>query len=1232
MTQFLNKLFNIRSEEWPRLLLLYAMLLAVTLGAVWGETIVAAAFLEQVGVRGLPWFFMVRALLSIPAVAIYTAFADRMASRKLLIAILLIGGAGILVGLGLLNLGIATIAYPLLYLLIYVPLTDILSAHWYTYIDSFYDTRAAKRVVPVLGTAGSIGGIIAGLSMESLNKVFSPNGIILVWLSMLGIMALGAWLMPHLIKSRNGAAQSSAPIVKAKGTEKAHVSYVSELREGYHYVTQSRFLRGIAIATLVVVILLNFVGYRTSEIIVDKLQTTEAMANFYGLVTGIANLIMLPFQLFLLSRIIGWIGIGNAFMLFPIGNLAICAGLVFLPGLPTAALGYFGSTALYGNVGYQINSLLYNAVPLRIKGRARAFIDGLVAPVGAFLGSILLLPPFVAVGWFLPAFILALAFSYITNTLIVRRQYGQALVKMLEQEDYSFLLTQNVSELTVADPATLNKLREKLESSSSHELTVFMAQLISRIGGRDAIPILSHTAHTAPESHTRAAILDVIAAADLRGDAVRQLYLDLMADPAGQVRQSAIVGLQQLVAPNDPEFLTYMANMVYDPDIKVRGQALIVLVQVDKLYTLKPAVDALEAILTGDNSQHRAYGVRILGQIKSEHTLNRLMTYLDDPADEVRLEAALAVEAAVQKAMLNDAQKAEIEAKISRRLNDPVERTRRAALVVLGHTGSRKTYPSIVNALTDASPQVRETAAATLVALGKAIIPVVHPKLDAPDAQLRKMAAVVLSRINPKEFGPLIVGANITGNLLAIYGNFGLAEALEACATYPAFGVLQSALREQGQRLTAEIFYLLSAIQDPNSVDIISDSLRSDNPRTRANAVEALESLTSPKTAELIAPLFEPETPTSKLLELSKETWDMEPPDTVETIHKLAALPEDPWVRTMTAFALGQLGAALAPPVTMTPPTPESPSAAPEAEPRRAMPKDLFAALDAPKAEAPQPTPPPADAAPADGAPADGTPAPRARRRPPADLFGALDGPRTETPAANITAIKAKPEATQPAASAVPTCTLPLTLAQVEALLETALKDPVEEVRLAAQTAKRLIAGVQTDFMKEDLMLSAIEKIIFLKEVPFFQGMTIDQLKILANVCEEETYEEDTHIYNNDDPGGALYVVVNGRVGIEQEKRAGSFARLATVEAHSYFGEANFFDSSPHTTSAVAIQDTLTLRLRREPLIALARQNPEMSLALINVLSERLRESNDRIADLTRARPRQLNKLFDQYD
>jgi CRP-like cAMP-binding protein len=163
-------------------------------------------------------------------------------------------------------------------------------------------------------------------------------------------------------------------------------------------------------------------------------------------------------------------------------------------------------------------------------------------------------------------------------------------------------------------------------------------------------------------------------------------------------------------------------------------------------------------------------------------------------------------------------------------------------------------------------------------------------------------------------------------------------------------------------------------------------------------------------------------------------------------------------------------------------------------------------------------------------------------------------------------------------------------------------------------------------------MLSIIDRIIFLKEVPFFQSMTIPQLKVIAAYCEEKLYEKDAHIFQKGDPGGVLYIVVNGRVGIEQEKRHGSFARLADINAYASFGEADFFDNSQRTTSAVAVRDTLILELRREPMIELAKQNPNLTLELINVLSQRLRDSADRVADLTRSQPRALNKLYDQFD
>ncbi len=163
-------------------------------------------------------------------------------------------------------------------------------------------------------------------------------------------------------------------------------------------------------------------------------------------------------------------------------------------------------------------------------------------------------------------------------------------------------------------------------------------------------------------------------------------------------------------------------------------------------------------------------------------------------------------------------------------------------------------------------------------------------------------------------------------------------------------------------------------------------------------------------------------------------------------------------------------------------------------------------------------------------------------------------------------------------------------------------------------------------------MLSTAEKFAFLKKVPFFQGMTAGQLETLAAVCEEETFAEDTAIFAQGDPGGALYVVVNGRVGIDREKRKGSFVHLATIGPNAYFGEMSLFDDSPRSTSAVALQDTLALRLRREPLVELVRRDPDLSLELIKVLSQHLRAANDRIAEMTHSRPREINKLYDALE
>ncbi len=191
------------------------------------------------------------------------------------------------------------------------------------------------------------------------------------------------------------------------------------------------------------------------------------------------------------------------------------------------------------------------------------------------------------------------------------------------------------------------------------------------------------------------------------------------------------------------------------------------------------------------------------------------------------------------------------------------------------------------------------------------------------------------------------------------------------------------------------------------------------------------------------------------------------------------------------------------------------------------------------------------------------------------------------------------------------------------------------DASVAAEAGRSgLVPGVATMHRAEAPQaetLTLVQKLILLQQAPLFQDMTVDQMRILASVCEQARFSEGTCLYQQGDPGGVVFLVVSGGVGVEQEKRKSTRARLATLAAGATVGDAEFFDESRRGTSAVALHDTWVLCLRREPVMALARQHPELSLALVGALSARLRQANDHIAELARTRPRELHKLFDQF-
>ena len=1137
MSGVLSKILNVHHGEWPRLSLLYVMSLIGLTGLTWGDAIVQAGFLQRVGVQYLPWVIISSAACSVAALFIYTLFADRVSNTRLLVGLLAVSGAGMMLGLAALVLGFILPGYLLLFLVLQVPLLDIYNIHWPTYVNGFYDIRSAKRIVPVLGTADRVAGIIGGLSMPLMNRLFSPTAIVVGSVVTLAVMGALAAAMPRLLREPGaGRTIRAAPGRAADSTPSAGVErrvksfargYGSRLREGYSQVASSRFLRWMALSTFCVTILLPFVNYATSAILQSQLKTTVAISNYTGVLSGIANLVLLPVQLLLLSRFIARLGVGSAGLIFPFTSLATVGSLIVAPGLKSATVGYLNLTAFRTAFRVPVDDLLYNVVPQRVKARTRAFVGGLVVPFGAILGGLLLLTPLMQASWFLPAASLLVVAALILAAVMVRRHYGHALVALLEQEDFSSLALHTPSDLVTpaltADPATLARLARKLEESSSPERTLFIAQLATAVGGETALPLVRKAISAATDGRLRASLVDVLLVADLRKGGARDLCVELLSDPDPYVRLSAVGGLERIAGRHDQRYQEAAAGLLADPDIEIRLRVLPALLASDDLSRRSAGHAELRTLLRSADPHTRARAVRVIGRARAFGLLLELVRSLTDPDDEVRLAAALATEEISGDETVASGRDMLLAVALLL-LHDPVERARIAAVTVLDRLGARggasasAARASSVAGLADPSLDVRRRAVEALVRGGRRSIAPAREQLDAGDPAQRKMAAVALARIEPRKYGSLVLGTTLDTDLRTIYSNLACLRVLTGCGG-PAVDVLASALRERNEALLEEIFYLLAAVREPAAVDTTLRSLRSPIAEVRANAVEALESLSAPQTAALIAPLLEPERPSGPTASLDDRDWGMSFPAPAAAFSWLLGDAQDSWQRILSAAALREL------------------SRSQEAESDHEF----------------------------------------------------VD------------------------------------------LLELARSDPDAAVRAEADVGTEAHPEPGRGHGPEVSELTLVQKLIVLRKLPFFSAMPIEQLRILARVSEVESFPADVRLFKEGDAGGILYAVVIGRVGLEQEKRKGSFSRLATVEAGGYVGESDFLCGDYCSSAAIAIEKTLTLKLRREPVIALARQYPDLALELIGVLSDRLREAHERIAELTRTEPEKLHKLYDQF-
>lgn len=138
----------------------------------------------------------------------------------------------------------------------------------------------------------------------------------------------------------------------------------------------------------------------------------------------------------------------------------------------------------------------------------------------------------------------------------------------------------------------------------------------------------------------------------------------------------------------------------------------------------------------------------------------------------------------------------------------------------------------------------------------------------------------------------------------------------------------------------------------------------------------------------------------------------------------------------------------------------------------------------------------------------------------------------------------------------------------------------------------------------------------FMRQVPLFSDLPIEDLDKLARVSTRRTYPRDSVIFFEDDEGDALFIINRGRVKVAKFSGEGKEFILAILGTGDFFGDMSLLDGKPRSATVVAVEDTDVSIIRRQDFLTLVQENPQMGIKLLEALSLRLREANRKIGNL----------------
>ena len=159
-------------------------------------------------------------------------------------------------------------------------------------------------------------------------------------------------------------------------------------------------------------------------------------------------------------------------------------------------------------------------------------------------------------------------------------------------------------------------------------------------------------------------------------------------------------------------------------------------------------------------------------------------------------------------------------------------------------------------------------------------------------------------------------------------------------------------------------------------------------------------------------------------------------------------------------------------------------------------------------------------------------------------------------------------------------------------------------------------SGASVMEMKEKV-ISEMQILSYLMEVPMFSSMDLDDLNMLKQICVLKDWDADRVIFREGDEGDSLIIILKGEVEVLKNSPSGPVS-LAKLGHGEVVGDMALLDGEHRSATVKTLEECSTLRISRADFEFLLSVRPSLNRSVMKTLTSRLRQLQQKVISVNK--------------